>query len=113
MSIDRLILVINGQSIMQVFVIIDCHQLSVTSINQLRMDQYLLLNNIDFHRLPILIDHLFDKCLLNTSSLKYTFCTVCYILLAKTTIIIRFIRKNNIPRLKTCNGNNFNTSGEG
>ena len=99
MSIDRLILVINGQSIAQVFVIIDCHQLSVTSINQLRMDQYLLLNNIDFHRLPILIDHfcryqfLFDKCLLNTFSLKYMFCTVCYILLAKTTIIIRFIRK--------------------
>ena len=76
------------------------------------MDQYLLLNNIDFHRLPILIDHfcryqfLFDKCLLNTFSLKYMFCTVCYILLAKTMIIIRFIRKNNIPRLKTCNGNN-------
>ena len=34
---------------------------------------------------------------LNTFSLKYTVCTVCYILLAKTTIIIRFIRKNNIP----------------
>ena len=90
MSIDRLILVINGQSIAQVFVIIDCHRLSVTSINQLRIDQYLLLNNIDFHRLPILIDHfcryqfLFDKCSLNKFSLNYTFCTV-----------LHFISKNN------------------
>lgn len=34
LSINRLIMVIDGQSIMQVFVIIDCHQFSVTSINR-------------------------------------------------------------------------------
>ena len=34
MSINRLIMVIDGQSIVQVFVIIDCHQFSVTLINR-------------------------------------------------------------------------------
>lgn len=34
LSINQLIMVIDGQSIMQVFVIIDCHQFSVTSINR-------------------------------------------------------------------------------
>ena len=32
MSINRLILIIDGQSITLVFVIIDCHQFSITSI---------------------------------------------------------------------------------
>ena len=51
-------------------------------MTSIRIDQYLLLNNIDFHQLPILIDHfccyqfLFDKYSLNTFSLKYTVCTV-------------------------------------
>ena len=52
--IDRLILVINhGQSIVQVF----CDyrlSLIISDIDKsIRIDQYLLLNNIDFHRLPI------------------------------------------------------------
>ena len=98
LSINRLILIIDGQLIMKIFVIIDYHRLSMS------IDKWWESNIIDCHQCAISIDYLFSQTFqlsISSSTNKVTHFDIIAFYLSKNYLILTtYIGKKKIFEIK-------------
>ena len=101
LSINRLILIIDGQLIMKIFVIIDYHRLSIS------IDKWWESNIIDCHQCAISIDYLFSQTFqlsISSSTNKVTHFDIIAFYLSKNYLILTTYigKKKNIWNKGEC-----------